>query len=223
MAWTKALVIGSTALVDRTLAFFCWRMNRSPPSRTCSRRTMTFKFIRSMDCVSRTTCWFKISATVCGSFDFGSACGVPLRPGDRLTVVPLMEVIEHLPSHARKRSRSCLLSEQQEAGAKTIAQGERTACWSAASSKKPGRRRSCRASARRVGRQRAARSPGEDDRAGRAHGVLVGPREERDAREGNRRCPFLALRTVRFSQVRSTIIYMLVGLRRSLAGVVSTN
>src|SRR5262249_14773158 len=176
MAWTKALVIGSMALVDRTLAFFCWRMNRSTPSRICSRRTMTFKYIRSMDCVSRTTCWFKISATVCGSFDFGSACGVPLRPGDRLTVVPLMEVIEHLPSHARKRSRYCLLSEQQEAGAKTIlqgertgcwsaseqqeaeaktiVQGERTACWSAASSKKLRRRRSCRASARRAGRSK---------------------------------------------------------------------
>ena len=56
--------------------------------------------------------------------------------------------------------------------------------------------------------------------AWRAHGVLVGPREERDAREGNRRCPCLALRTVRFSQVRP-IIYMLVGLRQSLAGVLS--
>src|SRR6516165_7482681 len=116
---------------------------------------MTFRYIRSMDSVSRTTCWCNTSATVCGSFDFGSACGVPLRPGDRLTVVPFMKVISHLPSHARKRSR-CLPSEPEEAEAKT-----------------------------------------RD--AGRAHGVLVGPREERDAREGNRRCPFLALRTVQFS------------------------
>src|SRR5262249_12898638 len=53
-----------------------------------------------------TTVWSNTPAPVCGSFDFGSACGVPLRPGDRFTVVPLMEVIPHLLSHARKRSRS---------------------------------------------------------------------------------------------------------------------
>src|ERR1051325_7715430 len=120
---------------------------------------MTLRYVRSMDSVSRTTCWLNTSATVCGSFDCGSACGVPLRPGDRLTVVPLMEVISHLPSHARKRSR-CLLSEPEQAEAKTTI-------------------------------------------AGRAHGVVVGPREERDAREGNHRCPSLALRTVRFSPVRA--------------------
>src|SRR6266545_4144517 len=130
MTWIKALVIGSTALVDRTFAFLCCRMNRSAPSRICSRPTMTFKYIRSMDCVSRTTCWFNTAATVCGSFDFGSTCGVPLRPGDRLTVVPLMEVMYHSPTHARKRSR-CLLSEPEEVLAKTKLQGERTVCSSA--------------------------------------------------------------------------------------------
>src|SRR5262249_14004006 len=50
-----------------------------------------------------------------------------------------------------------------------------------ASSKRLGRRRSRRASARRAGRQRAARSRGEDDRAGRAHGALVGS-EQQEAR-----------------------------------------
>src|SRR5215472_11274037 len=151
-------------------------MKWSAPSKICNRPTMTFRYMRSMDSTSRTSCFPNTSATVCGSFDFGSACGAPLRLGDRLTVVPLMEVISHLPSHARKRSRR-LLSEPEQAEAKT-------------------------------------------KMAGRAHGVLVGPREERDAREGNRRCPFLALLTVRFSQVRP-IIYMLVGLRQSLAGVLS--
>ena len=45
----------------------------------------------------------------CGT-DFGSICGVPLRPGDRLTVVPFMQVILHPPDHARKRSQSTCLS-----------------------------------------------------------------------------------------------------------------
>src|ERR1051325_800681 len=75
---------------------------------------MTLRYVRSMDSVSRTTCWLNTPATVCGSFDCGSACGVPLRPGDRLTVVPLMEVISPLPSHARKRSRSSVRAEYPE-------------------------------------------------------------------------------------------------------------
>src|SRR5437588_12681968 len=69
---------------------------------------MTFKYIRSMDSTSSTTCCFNTSATDCGSFDFASACGVPLRPDDCLTVVPFMEVIKHLPSHARKRGHRIL-------------------------------------------------------------------------------------------------------------------
>src|SRR5690242_5670471 len=102
-------------------------MKWSAPSRICNRPTMTFKYMRSIDSTSRTTCFPKTSATVCGSFDCGSACGVPLRPGDRLTVVPLMEVISHPPSHARKRSRR-LLSEPEQAEAKTKIT-EHTVCW----------------------------------------------------------------------------------------------
>ena len=41
------------------------------------------------------------------------------------------------------------------------------------------------------GGERAGTGLGSDESARRAHGVLAG-REERDAREGNRRCPFLA-------------------------------
>jgi len=106
MAATKARVIGSMALVERTWAFLWWRMKWSAPSKIWRRLTKTFKYLRSMDSSSRTTCFLNTSATVCGSFACGSACGVPLRPGDRLTVVPLMEVIEHLPSQARKWSLS---------------------------------------------------------------------------------------------------------------------
>ena len=129
MACTKARVIRSTAVVDNTWAFLCWRMKRRAPSRICSRRTITFKYMRSMDSTCRRTCWLNTAAAVCGSFDFGSACGVPLRPGDRLTVVPLMEVISHLPSHARKRSR-CLLGEPEQAEAKTKIAGRAPMCWS---------------------------------------------------------------------------------------------
>src|SRR5713101_6306556 len=115
IALTKFRVIGSTALVEATLAFLCCRMNRSAPSTICSRGTMAFRYIRSMHSTSKTTCLSNTSATVCGSFDFGSACGVPLRPRDRLTVVPFMEVVYHLPSHARKRSQSTCLSGWGEA------------------------------------------------------------------------------------------------------------
>ncbi len=61
----------------------------------------------SMDSTSRTTCWRNTSKTVCGSFEFDSVWGAPFRPGDRLTVVPLMKVILHSPHHARKRSPLC--------------------------------------------------------------------------------------------------------------------
>src|SRR6266436_201173 len=120
---------------------------------------MTFKYIRSMDSTSRTVCRFKTSATVCGSFDFGSACGVPLRPGDRLTVVPSMEVMYHSPSHARKRSRS-LLSEPEEVGAKMKLQGERTVSWSAKG------RKGCKGRRDRGRRHPGDRSSGHYSRIG---------------------------------------------------------
>ena len=56
--------------------------------------------------------------------------------------------------------------------------------------------------------QRAETSRGKDEDARRAHGVLVGPREERDANS-----------SIQPSAKQN--IYMLVGLRRSLAGVES--
>src|SRR6266849_5824887 len=82
MALTKLRVRGSTALVEATLACRCCRMNRRAPSTICRRGTVAFRYIRSMDSTSKVTCLSNTSATVCGSFDFGSVCGVPLRLGE---------------------------------------------------------------------------------------------------------------------------------------------
>src|SRR5215467_13296541 len=64
---------------------------------------MALRYMRSMHSTSSVTCFRNTSETDCGSFDFGSANGVPLRPGDRLRVVPFMEAIV-LHFHARWRS-----------------------------------------------------------------------------------------------------------------------
>src|SRR5438477_2806480 len=68
-------------------------MNRTAPSVICKRGTMALRYMRSIHSTSNTTCLCNTSETVCGSFDAGSVCGVPSRPGDRLRVVPFMEVI----------------------------------------------------------------------------------------------------------------------------------
>src|SRR5215831_3459797 len=95
MVRTNPRVIGSTAVVDNTFDSHWCRMKCSAPSIICNRGTKTFRYIRSMDSTSNSTCSFKTSATVRGNLDFDSACGVPLRTGDRLTVVPFMAVIYH--------------------------------------------------------------------------------------------------------------------------------
>src|SRR5215469_6213393 len=95
MVRTNPRLIGSTAVVDKTFDPHWCRMKCSAPSTICNRGTKTFRYIRSMDSTSSSTCSFKTSATVRGNLDPDSACGVPLRPGDRLTVVPFMAVIYH--------------------------------------------------------------------------------------------------------------------------------
>jgi hypothetical protein len=63
-----------------------------------------------MDSTSKTTCFRNTSATDCGSFEFGFVRGVPLQPGDRLTVVPFMVVICTLRiMHASGANYTCLL------------------------------------------------------------------------------------------------------------------
>src|SRR5215471_5327077 len=108
MVRTNPRVIGSTAVVDNTFDSHWCRMRLSAPSTICNRGTTTFRYIRSMDSTSSSTCSFKTSATVGGNLDSDSACGVPLRPGDRLTVVPFMARDLSLAFHARKRSHAFL-------------------------------------------------------------------------------------------------------------------
>src|SRR5262249_15328982 len=104
MVRTNPRVIGSTAVVDNTFDSHWCRMKCSAPSTICNRGTKTFRYIRSMDSTSSSTCSFKTSATVRGNLDSDSACGVLWGQVDRLGVAHFMAVDLSPPFHARKRS-----------------------------------------------------------------------------------------------------------------------